>query len=391
MLLQIIRFFRGYVTFKIIGRFPERFINLALKNGIGIFGAVPKDSSICANMIVSDYRTVRPIARRSGVKLKVVKKHGLPFVIYRFRSRWGLGVGLLLFIIISLIMPNFVWSMELNGIKTISETKLVKSLDDAGFSIGKFKGGLDLHRIEREIQLEYKEIGWMSINLIGAHAEIEIKEKALVPEKEYSSQYSNIKASTDGIIISSNIKRGTAEVFVGSAVSEGQLLVSGMYENALGDIHFVDAEAEIIASTSYNFTATCDETADILLPDENNNRSSISFLWFDFPASFAPEKYPFSSYTESLQLYLAETPVPVLVYREHINNYLSTNISIGEEKAKNILNTEFALYKLFTLNNTRTMVEEKEVIKTSTGYQIKAKLSCTEDIALKENLIVNSE
>ena len=37
VLLGLIRYLRGWVRFRVVGRFPERFINVALKSGIGIF------------------------------------------------------------------------------------------------------------------------------------------------------------------------------------------------------------------------------------------------------------------------------------------------------------------------------------------------------------------
>lgn len=125
---------------------------------------------------------------------------------------------------------------------------------------------MDLHKIEREILLEYDKIGWMSINLIGSHAEVEIKEKELPPKPKSESDYSNIKASADGVLLSTDIRNGTSYVKVGSAVSKGQLLVSGFYENSLGEIHFVDADADIRATTNYTFSATEDEVVSFILP-----------------------------------------------------------------------------------------------------------------------------
>ena len=56
-----------------------------------------------------------------------------------------------------------------------------------------------------------------------------------------------------------------------------------------------------------------------------------------------------------------------------------------------MLNTELVLYKLFNLQNVISIEEKAEILKTEKGYTLNAKLSCTEDIAVKENLIVNSE
>lgn len=391
MLLRLIRFFRGYVTFKIIGRFPERFINLALKNGIGIFDAEPKQGNLTASMIIADYRVVRGVARRCGVRLKIISRHGLPFITYKYRNRWGIAAGVILFLILSLVMQNFVWSVEFNGVKTLSETQLLSSLESSGLSVGKFKGGLDLHKIEREILLEYEQIGWMSINLIGTHAEIEIKEKAVVPQKEYGTEYCNIIALRDGVILSTNISRGTAEVKAGSAVSKGQLLVSGMYENALGELHFVDAQAKVLASTNYSFTATVDEAVCYQKPSESSKRSEAHIFWFKIPISFTPQKSPFTSYIEAKQVYLYDTPIPFSIYTQRLYSYEHTEKHLTEKEAKKLLDTKLSLYKLFNLKDAFTIVDESRFVKTDNVYSLNSRLTCTEDIAQKENLVVNQE
>lgn len=390
-MLRILRFLRGYVTFKIIGSFPERFINLAAKNGIGVFDAIPQKGLLTAAMLISDYKAVRPVARRSGVRLRIISRHGLPFIINKFRARWGIALGVALFIIISLVMQNFVWSVELNGVRTLSETELLQALDEAGFSEGKFKGALDLHKTQRQILLDFQEIGWMSINLLGTHAEVEIKEKSLVPEKSYSSDYSNVIASSDGIILSENIKRGTSEVLTGSAVSKGQLLVSGMYENALGDIHFVDAEAEIVAGTNYTFTATCDEIQSYLEPSGTSRRAKAKVFWMKFPIKFASEEYPFTSLVFTEQVYLYNTPIPLKIEKEQLTLYRQAEVALSQKEAEARLSADLQLYKLFTLSNCKSIVENVWFKKINSQYLLTAELKCTEDIAVKEKLIVNSE
>lgn len=391
MLLWLIRFFRGWVTFKVNGRFPERFLNLALKSGIGVFGAVPVNGKLTASVIISDYRFIRPVARRSGVKLRIFERHGFPFIINRHKNRWGLAVGAVLFVVISLVLQNFVWTIEVNGIDTISKTAVISSLENNGLYQGKFKHNIDLHKIERELQLEYEEIGWMSVNLLGTCAKVEIKEKTLVPENQYSSDYCNIKAARDGVILNADVRRGTLVLPVGSAVSEGQLLVGGMYENALGELHYVDADADIIAETSRKFEAKIDNHIKYYLPTAYKTRKKLTVLWGDFPVTFAPQVYPFTFYNETKRLYLGDNPVPVSISTQYITSYSEASDTLSPDKAESILNAELALYKLFSLSNVQSFSEKSAFVKTTDGYQLTAEFKCTENIAVKENLIVNPE
>ncbi len=391
MLLRLIRFFRGYVTFKIIGRFPERFINLALKNGIGIFDALPCDGVLTASTVLSDYRVIRPIARRANVRLKITNRRGLPFVLAKFKNRWGIAVGIALFLVLSLVLQSFVWTVEINGVKTLSEAEIRRDLQHFGVTSGKFKGSLDSKSIERELLLKYDKIGWMTINIIGTGAQVEIKEKAVPPENEYSSEYSNLIASCDGIILSSNIRRGTSKVKIGSAVSKGQLLAEGVYENALGELSFTDADGDVFADTRRSFTASCDEAVVFSKPAYQADRTGASLLWFDFPLILCPENPQFSSYTESRCLYLNDNPVPLLIRIQRMFTYEPCRVELDKDKAKDRLNARLMLFKLFALKDALSVTEKTELTKANGVYTLRAEINCTESIAIKEKFIVNGE
>ena len=93
MLLKIIRFLRGSVDFTASGKFPERFMNITAKNGVNLWNPVPKKNAISASMYLSDYKKIRILARRSRVKTRITAKHGLPFIINRYKKRTGLFAG----------------------------------------------------------------------------------------------------------------------------------------------------------------------------------------------------------------------------------------------------------------------------------------------------------
>ncbi len=389
MILWLIRFLRGFVSFKIYGSFPERFVNLSVKRGVGIFGLEPHPSYIKASMLLSEYKLIRPIARSSRVRLRVLERHGLPFFIDRNKNRWGLLIGVLFFIVACVSVHNFIWIIEINGVETVSKSAVLCSLEERGVKTGGYKKRLDLHRIERELQLEYEEIGWMSINVTGSKAEVEIKEKTKVPNLEYSPQFYNIKASTDGVILSANVRRGTAEVVAGSGVSKGQLLVSGFYENALGEIHFVDADADILAKTKYTFSSDCSFYQTCLKPLPKTTRSKLEIMWFSFPVTFSPKDCRSSSYTETKQVRILENYFPITFKTQHLCSYETYTCQLSDEEVKRVLYTDLALYKLFALKNAEKIEETVSFIENESSITINANLICRENIAVKEKFVVN--
>lgn len=93
MLVGVVRWFRGYVGFTAKGRFPERLLNLAAVRGVNIADPRPVEGGVSGIMSVSDYRRVRPLARKARVRMRVTKRRGLPFAVRKYRGRLGLFVG----------------------------------------------------------------------------------------------------------------------------------------------------------------------------------------------------------------------------------------------------------------------------------------------------------
>lgn len=389
MLLNILRLAKGVVRFKITGKFPERFINLAIKNGVGIYDTDFKDGVLYASLSVSEYKHIRHIARKSGVRLRIVKKSGLPFFINRHRYRYGLVIGAAVAVVFFIVMQNFVWSVELKGVETLSETALVSSLEEHGFYIGKFKGNINYKEIERKIMQEYKKVGWMSINVLGTKAEVEIKEKAVKPKAEYTSAPANIKSTSDGVILSADVKRGTLETNIGSAVVKGQLLVSGITETALGDVGFVNAEARIVAETKHSFEATCDEALTFFKPAKTFSRKSLEIFALEFPVGFSPQKSPYTSYISNSSVCLGDTIVPLSIYTEKSTAFFSVKTQADEKLAKKILVAKGALFRAFSLKNAESITQSMDFEKQGSTYRLKALFVCKEDIAKKENFVVN--
>lgn len=126
MLLGFIRYFRGSVGFKVTGKAPERFLNISAQRGINIWGARPVEKGIEGSMSVSDYRKIRPIAKKSGVRSKITVKRGLPFIAARFKPRIGIPIGAALGVALLIFLSNFIWTIDIIGEKQVSETALKK-------------------------------------------------------------------------------------------------------------------------------------------------------------------------------------------------------------------------------------------------------------------------
>ena len=78
LVLKFLRFLSGYVSLIAEGGFPERFINLCRLRGILLWELRCKDGVITACMGRKDYLKIRPVAKKSGMRVRIKKKSGLP-------------------------------------------------------------------------------------------------------------------------------------------------------------------------------------------------------------------------------------------------------------------------------------------------------------------------
>ena len=88
------RWIEGRVKIEIDGANMERFFNISSKRNLLIeqvnqksFFTTPKD-----------LKEMKPVARKTGVHLKIKGRQGLPFFLYRNRMRKLLGTGAIVFL-----------------------------------------------------------------------------------------------------------------------------------------------------------------------------------------------------------------------------------------------------------------------------------------------------
>ncbi len=388
-MVNIIRWLKGYVRFKMKGKFPERFINLCARQGISLFNPQAEEDCIYASMLVCDYKSIRNIAAKASVCLKITEKQGLPFVMEKYRKRKGLLAGAVAFLLIAVFMQNFVWTVEINGTDRISTAEFMGILQKAGVYQGAFKANIDVHTVERKIMHDIEDIGWMSINIIGTKAEVEIKEKEHKPYIEDLSKPCNIKAVRDGVIIGMNIKRGEGVEKVGSAVKEGQLLVSGVVEDSLQNIDYVHSDAEVFAETAYNMSFSVQRKGNFSCAMDVVNRKNIDFLWIKVPVTFKAVRGDYTSRLITEKMYLNDVSVPCGISTEQCTLFENVQYSHSEQTARDILTTEDVLYQLFVLQNCVEIEVIRDFVLTDETAEMTVTYHCTEDIAIKENFVVN--
>lgn len=250
----------GYLRMRLTGYSPERFLNLCSANGIEIWDLNYKGGTYEFYMTLKDFRSSKGLVRKAKVRLRIIKKLGLPFFLYKNRTRKLMFAGFASFFMLLYVMSLFVWDISFEGNYHYTDEVLTKYFESQDIRYGMYKGRISCDEIESGIRNRFPEITWVSARVSGTRLLVKIKENEVlsaIPEKDGSP--CDLVASRDGTITKMIVRRGIAQVEIGDTVEKGQLLVSSAVPitndaEELVRIEYVPADADIHAQTEYRYT-----------------------------------------------------------------------------------------------------------------------------------------
>ena len=382
MILEFIRFFKGSVGFKVTGKSPERFLNLSAQRGINIWDARPASNGIEGIMSVGDYRRIRPIAKKAGVRSEITAKRGLPFIFSRFKPRIGIPIGAALGVALLIFLSNFIWTIDIIGEKQVSETSLRSLLADSGVRVGAYRQAVDTGQAKRDILLKVDKIGWLSVNILGSHINVEVKEKIEKPEIENTSPC-NLKASADGVITKITAGEGIARVKIGSGVAKGDLLVSGVNLTKQNTVRYVRAKGEVLADVISEKELRLPKIINYNSITENKiERRQLSILGARLPCSLSFRSFDSAVYTQSNDsLNLNGVDLPLGFVTETERELTSENVSCGKKAAQEIFKKELMLFEVFEKGGSRLVSKKFTSNETKDGFTCSARYVFNENIA----------
>ena len=246
MLLKIIRWIFGYIIFSLDQKDSKSFLNLVSRLKFCIWDINKFDNKLFAKITSSEYKKLDLLLKRNNIKLHSVKRTGLPFFYLRYKNRKGILVGLILFFLFLHFLLLFIWKINIIGSDIVDKNLVLKIAKNNNIFVGSIKKNIDAKSAGQNIMSGVPNISWISINLDGCVANINIKDQVNKLESEMSKE-GNIVSECDARIVRMETFSGTPLVHVGDVVLKDQLLV-GAYEKLKdGNIKNVYAKANILA------------------------------------------------------------------------------------------------------------------------------------------------
>ena len=387
--VALLRYVKGYIKFSVKGGFTERFINLCATRDICIKGGEYTNGVFFGEADISGFGRLRDVARKTGVKINVVSKNGFPFYIRKNKHRLGLLIGTVFYIVFLSVMNLFVWNIQAGGSVKFSSEQLLEAAEKAGVRYGICRHFFDENKASREIyKLFEDELSWVTVNIISSKCYIEVRDSDIKKgsDDNQNKEPSNLVADFDGVILSDETYCGIKSISKGSAVREGDLLISGVMEDDYG--------APIYYSAQGNFTARHNRCFDSSVLNEDEyycfsslNKSDI-LHFFGLPLKLASKDYK-------------EEKFVITEYMQFENNTLPIGRSriISADVVQTQLNDDVRLIliaDLYTdntykaLSSTKIISEKVDVSVKKGEFLIKGEYDCIDFIGISKPIIVEN-
>lgn len=260
----------------VTGEETLRFVNLCRNNGIELRHLVRRENAIQMEIDAENFKKLRPLVRKTHVKIHILNRHGPAFFFYRHKRRWWFLLGMTVFAGMIYILSLFVWQIDIDGNRKYTDALILQALAQMDVKTGCRKSEIDLPEIEEELRIMYNEITWVSASIAGTKLQIELREGDLkISGSSGGGQTGNVKrvenrennpktqngeseidlpanlvADEDAIITNLVVRRGTVAVRYGDEVKKGDVLIEGKVyiyneDETLKKVDYLTAEGDV--------------------------------------------------------------------------------------------------------------------------------------------------
>ena len=342
MLEKIFLFAQGYLILELCGVSKERFVNLCKNKEIEILHIFLINETWYCKIKCSDYKKVRTFLAKTGCRIKIKEKRGLPFRWKQIKKRKGMLIGCILFFLIVTQCSGRIWHISVDGGFLHTREQMMRVLEEELMVYGGVPGNqVDCFEIEKRLRLDYNEIGWISVEKRGCRLYVRLNESTMPEQVERLETPSHIIAQQDGVVKRMEVLSGIPMVKTGDMVKKGDILISGIVP-IVGDYDTLLRNNPVAATGSVYLESEFSYSASYSMKYEKKNfteeRSGIEFFLFgrklfSYIPRYSEGKYDIMS-IDIVPYAFEDYRAPVLFRKYRCIRYETETIQMTENEAK---------------------------------------------------------
>lgn len=384
MITRILRWICGWVRVEAEGGYPERLLNMLSVHRISLWGVRVRGESLRFSCLARDYRNLRPMARKSCVRMRIRHKRGLPFWCHRYRHRRGLLVGLVLYALVLAWMAPRIWVIEVAGNVVTPTEGILAVAQQHGVVLGARVDAVDIRGLQMHASKEMPTLSFVSVNPSHCVARIEVAEREQSPAPLDVSQPSDLVALRDGQILRIEAYGGQKLVKEGEAVAAGTRLVTGRVQTEMGE-KLYRSYGEVWAQTRRQITVTVplayehrEYTGEVIC------RPTITFFCLEIPLySKSPLQQQSQQYQALHFLNVGNTTLPLGVTNTYWMPLKISTLTRTEEQARTLAEQQLKQKEeVLFLSDSYEELSRRESVEDG-EYILQVEYSCRENIAVE--------
>ena len=362
-------------------------MNLCMRYGF-IYRKLQRSADGESAEFICSLHTSRKLVRACavyGIEIEAVSSHGLPHLLFKYRLRTGILVGVLLSVALIILSQSVLWSVDIKGNERLSDREVIAELEECGLKLGARLSELDVDSIENRLLLRSDEISWISVNISGTVASVEIRERIDTEITKINNNPANVVARLDGEIVALEVYSGFLCLAEGDFVRAGDLIVSGLYNSAHAPYRYTRAAARVFARTTHTFTVEIPlETEVKTYISGESEKKTLNFFGKSIKLFVNSGNEGTScdiiNYEYSLDPFgLGELPISVSVERAY--PYVYEKRTIDPAKAEELAYYELSLLIEKELPGAQLLRKSVSTELSEESYILSCTVVCIEDIA----------
>ncbi len=390
MILKILRYILGYVLVEINGFAPERLLNLLIKEEIVIWDVKQTENGYSFNIGRKNLINIKPFLQKTNIKLKIIKKYGLPFIFRRNKRRAAFALGSLIFIVIIYTLSLFIWEVNVTGEDHLIAEEILKYIENNYIPLGTLKSDVDCAELENKLRNDFPEISWISCELKGTGLTISLEEGIPPAKNENNNITGDIIAVKNAKITKMITRQGTPIAKVNDKVKKGDILISGtiyIYDdnNEIMETNYIPADGDVYGKTSYKYNDYIDLS---YYEKEYTDKSQryITLFFMDYCITpYLPkiDNDNFDTYTQIHKLRLFHNFYLPIGYKETVNTpYNLKSLTRSKDEATQILNKRLdKKIKEFEQNGLEIVKNNVKIEEENNRIVARGKITVIESIA----------
>ena len=316
---RAVNYLRGQVLVRVESAFPERVLNLCAARDLAFWDLQwESETAFTCRLSRADFRELRRAAGKLECSVTPLRRSGAPYTLRRLLSRPALAAGAVAVGLWLVLGSFFIWEFTIEGNETLPDEVILRALEEQGVGIGSFGLSLDGEDLRNRILLELPELVWLTVNVSGCRASVQVRERVEAPETVDRKALSNLVARRAGLVLEIHAFSGVKCVVEGMSVEEGQILISGVEDTENFGARTTAGLGEVKGRTWHTLTAKLPLTVQKKVYAGEKTGYSLIFgkKRVKFFGNSSIEGRNYDKITKRMKLSFLGVPLPVTVEQE---------------------------------------------------------------------------